>query len=392
MASATAVQDVKALQEERTQLFKDVFDGKIPKRVPVSPSLTIEFAIQYAGKDLAEVQWDYQLLEEVYEKVCQDFVSDTNPAAMNLRNPIFYKLLGARNFVMSSGGFMQHPEIHGLEAEEYDDFIASPYDCIMEKILPRIYTELNESPGKRSIAFGKAFKAYYDELFAALGVIGKLTDKYGYSPLGGIELLTEAPFDFVADQLRGFKGITGDLRRCPDKVEAACEAALPLMLKQGTPNHPPSKYGAAFIPLHMAPYIRPKDFEKFYWPTFKKLVDGLADKGQPSMLFVEHDWMRYIDYLYELPENTRMWFEYGDPKLVKEKLGKKHIITGFYPIGLLKTGTKQQCIDKAKELIDILAPGGKYYFGFDKGVITADSVNVDNLKAVLEYVAENANY
>jgi hypothetical protein len=85
-------------------------------------------------------------------------------------------------------------------------------------------------------------------------------------------------------------------------------------------------------------------------------------------------------------------FEYGDPKLIKEKLGKKHILNGFYPITLLKTGTKQQCIDKAKELIDILAPGGKYFFGFDKAIITADSVNLENLKAVLEYVSENAYY
>lgn len=390
--SDMATLDKRTLAEERTQLFMDVFDGKIPKKVPISASLTIEFAIQYAGKDLAEVQWNHLLLEEVYDKVCQDFISDTNPAALNLRNPLPYKILGAKNFVMSSSGFMQHPEVHGLEAEEYDEFIASPYDCIMEKILPRIYKELDTSPGQRALVFAKAFKAYYDELFAALGVIGKLTEKYGYSPIGGIEQLTEAPFDFVADQLRGFKGITGDLRRYPDKVEAACEAALPLMLKQGIPPYPPNNYAASFIPLHMAPYIRPKDFERFYWPTFKKLVDGLAAIGRPSMLFVEHDWMRYIDYLYELPENTRMWFEYGDPKLVKEKLGKKHIISGFYPITLLKTGTKQQCIDKAKELLDILAPGGKYYFGFDKAIITADSVNLENLQAVLEYVAENAYY
>jgi len=102
--------------------------------------------------------------------------------------------------------------------------------------------------------------------------------------------------------------------------------------------------------------------------------------------------MRYIDYLAELPEGTIMLFEYGDPKLVKEKLGKKHIISGFYPVSLLKTGTKQQCIDKAKELIDVLAPGGGYYFGFDKVIITLDSANVENTKAVLDYVAENANY
>ena len=383
--------DVKALQAERTQLFKDLFDGKIPKRVPINVNFTIEFAIQYAGKDLAKSQWDTSELEEIYDKICQDFVTDTNPVGPSLRNPLHYKLLGARNFIMGSNGFMQHPEIHGLEASEYDEFINSPYDCIMEKILPRIYTELDTNPGQRSIVFAKAFKAYYDELMSDLGVIGRLNEKYGYSPYGGIEVLTEAPFDFVADQLRGFKNITMDIRRMPGKVEAACEAVTPIMIKQGTTPYA-SKYGSAFIPLHMAPYLREKDFSKFYWPTFKKLVDGLYENGQPSYLFVEHDWMRFLDYLYELPENTRMMFEYGDPKTVKEKLGAKHILTGFYPIGLLKTGTKEQCIDKAKELLDIMAPGGKYMFGFDKAIITADSVNIDNLQAVLQYVAENGKY
>ena len=383
--------DVKALQQERIQLFKDMYDGKIPKRVPINANFSIEFAIQYSGKDLARSQWDTSELEEIYDKVCRDFVTDTNPAGMQLRNPLLYKQLGARNFIMSSNGFMQHPEIHGLEADEYDEFINSPYDCMLEKILPRIYTELDKNPGQRSIAFAKAFKAYYDELMRDLGTIGKLTEKYGYSPYGGIELMTEAPFDFVADQLRGFKNITMDIRRMPNKVEAAVEAVTPIMIKQGTPANP-SKYGSTFIPLHMAPFLREKDFSRFYWPTFKKTVDKLYENGASSLLFVEHDWMRFLDYLYELPENTRMWFEYGDPKVVKEKLGAKHILTGFYPITLLKTGTKEQCIDKAKEMLDTLAPGGKYMFGFDKGLITADSVNIDNLQAVLEYVAVNGKY
>ena len=55
-------------------------------------------------------------------------------------------------------------------------------------------------------------------------------------------------------------------------------------------------------------------------------------------------------------------------------------------------GTKEQCIDKAKELLDILAPGGRYWFDFDKGALTPNSVNIENLKAVLAYVHENTVY
>lgn len=382
--------DVNELAQERTQIVQDVLDGKIPKRVPVAASFSIEFCIQYAGKDLVEVQWKTELAEEVFDKVCADFKADMLPVNA-FRIPSFYRILGAKNFVMSSNGFIQHPEVEGMALEDYDYFISSPYDCIVERILPRIYSELNTDSPKRSIVFAKALKAFYDEMGYLGMVYNKLIQKYGYAKVSLFGGFTEAPFDFLADQLRGFKNITVDVRRIPEKVEAAVEAALPLLLKAGTPPMI-DKYSVTFIPLHMAPYLRNKDFERFYWPTFKKLVDALAERGIASNLFVEQDWMRFLDYLYELPENTIMRFEYGDPKLVKEKLGKKHILSGFYPLTLLKTGTKQQCIDKAKELIDILAPGGKFIFDFDKAPITVDSINVDNARAVLEYVAANANY
>lgn len=382
--------DAAALAQERNQLFDDLFAGRIPERVPISIDLSFEFTIQYAGQDLTVAQWDTGMLEEVFDHSCRDFVSDMLPV-LAFRFPIFYKLLGARNFVMSTSGFLQHPEVEGLLQEEYDDFIASPFNCIMEKILPRLYTELDKDPVTKAMTLAKAQKAFYDEMGHAGIVYGNLIKKYGYADVNFFAGVCEAPFDFVADQLRGFKGIATDVRRVPDKVAAAVEAVTPLMIKMGM--HPtPSKHGSTFIPLHMAPYLREKDFARLYWPTFKKVVDTLHEAGLPAFLFAEHDWMRFIDYLDELPENTRIKFEYGDPKLVKEKIGSKHIITGFYPLSLLKTGTRQQCIDKAKELIDILAPGGKYVFGLDKAPITMDSVNVENLRGVLEYVATNANY
>lgn len=383
--------DVIALAQERNQLFADLFEGRVPKRVPISINfLPIEFSIQYAGKDLVESQWDTTNIGEILDKTCRDFISDSLPV-FAFRFPVVYKTLGAKNFVMGSNGFLQHPEAEGMLVEDYDDFIASPLNCIMEKILPRIYTELGKADTK-GMALAKGFKAFYDEMGNVGDAYEKLIEKYGFaSNVNTYSAFCEAPFDFVADQLRGFKGIVTDLRRVPEKVVAAAEAATPLMIKNGLPASKP-QYGSTFIPLHMAPYLRDKDFERFYWPSFKKLIEGLAEAGQPAYLFVEHDWMRFLDYLYELPENTRMRFEFGDPKLVKEKLGKKHIISGFYPLSLLKTGTKQQCIDKAKELIDILAPDGRYFFDFDKIPITLDSVNAENTKAVLEYVATQTNY
>ncbi|GAB4269786.1 MAG: uroporphyrinogen decarboxylase family protein [Thermincola ferriacetica] len=382
--------DVAALAKEREQLFRDLFSGKTPKRVPVTNPATLEFAIQYYGEDLAEAQWDVPRLEAILDKFCQDFPTDTTPIG-SLRLPAFYQMLGSKAIVMGSGGFMQHPEVVGLLPEEYDDFIAAPYDFIIDTVLPRLYTELDAEPSQKALVLAKAMKAYYDD-YACLGQIrDRVNAKHGL--VAPMVALTEAPFDFMADFLRSFKGISSDVRRYPDKVLAACEAVTPIMVKKGK-LPVPGVLGFTFIPLHMAPYMRDKDFEKFYWPTFKTLVEECVAMGQNVQLFVENDWMRYLDYLYELPENTIMRFEYGDPKVVAEKLGKKHIISGFYPVTLLQTGTEEQCIDKAKELLDILAPTGKYWFQADKSIISADKEGkvANNLRAVLRYFMENGSY
>ncbi|WP_041668948.1 uroporphyrinogen decarboxylase/cobalamine-independent methonine synthase family protein [Acetobacterium woodii] len=382
---------VKQLQNERTQLFTDLYTGTIPKRVPINTSLPLECMIEYAGKDLGQTQWSCEGMKAIYKNAFNLTCSDAYPASFS-RYPAHFHILQSIGFIMGSNGIIQHPEVSGMLPEDYDEFIKNPYDCLMEKIFPRLYPALDTDPIHRSMVLAKAMKAYYEYLEFYVGIDRELINEYGFfTPPMGSSTGGTTPFDFLADFPRGFKGITMDIKRCPEKILAACEAILPLSIKRGTPIKA-SPLGANFIALHMATYLRTKDFEKYYWPTFYKLVHGLAEKGQTCQIFCEDNWMRYLDYLYELPQGTRFYFEYGDPKLVKEKLGKKHIISGFYPITYLKTATKSQCVDKAKELLDILAPGGNYWFTFDKSPYSLNTINPENYRAVLEYVRDNSNY
>lgn len=381
--------DMKMLAAERNQLFEDIDAGKIPKRVPTGELFEIGYVMQYAGFNLKEAQFDMAKILEAHEAGARDFECDINPAVLN-RPANVYHILGARNFVMGSNGSIQHPEIVGLMAEEYDVFIEDPFKCIHDIVLPRIYKNLDKSPQEKALTWAKAYFAFFSTMGQIGGFTAQLNEKYG---LAGsfLNSVTEAPFDLIADQLRSFSQINLDIRRCPQKVLDACEAVTPMMIKAGL-NQTSSTRLKTFIPLHMAPYLREKDFAKFYWPSFKATVEGLVAAGAGVFLFVEQDWMRYLDYLYELPKGTLMMFEYGDPKVIKEKLGKKHIISGLYPISILGNGTKQQCIDKAKELIDILAPGGNYIFGLDKAVLNLSDAKPENIIAVNKFVREYAVY
>ncbi|NLN98469.1 MAG: uroporphyrinogen decarboxylase [Eubacteriaceae bacterium] len=375
---------------EKNRLFEDVYYGHVPKRVPILSSGDNSFCLEYAGFDLRKEQFSIEKNLEAIDITTKDFETDSIFATM-VRIPQMYKMLGARNFVMGSDGLMQHLEIASLHEDDYEDFIQDCYKTICDKALPRMYTEFGKDGFQGKAAFAKGFFTFY----SAMAQLGegyiKIAEKHGKAIYNMANVAVCTPFDMLADQLRSFTGISKDLRRRPEAVEAACEALLPCAIKAGTkPNS--SRVQRTFIPLHMAPYMRTKDFERFYWPTFKKYVEALDELGIGTNVFVEHDWSRYYDYLYELPENTLLIIEEGDFKEIKKKLGGKHILSGFYPLNVLKTGTEEECLNMAKELIEILAPGGKYIFALNKNLLTMRDINPENLKSVICYVKKEAVY
>ena len=375
---------------ERLQIRADSIEGRVPKRIFMNSRFTLEAACGYAGVDLAKAHYDMELTEKAFEAICRDFYSDALPVG-NIRYPAPYQILGAKNWVLGSNGAVQHPEIVTMEAEDYDEYIENPYDTIMEKFLPRACPELDTDPITRSQVLAKAYRSFKKYSEATRAICGRLAAKYQLTPGFITGELIEAPFDFIADQLRGFKEINMDLRRRPDKVGAACEATLPLMLRRAiTPVIPPGKIN--YIPLHLAPYIKMKDFEKYFWPTLEALVVEMDKAGIACHLFAEEDWTRFAGHLERLPRSSILLFEYGDCKRLKETVGKSHLIGGFYSPTITLTRSKEECIDEAKRLIDTCAPGGNFYFAFDKAVMDIKSVDVPKLQAVLEWVALNTDY
>ncbi len=376
--------------EENLKIREDLLAGKIPKRVFMRLVFTLEAACGFSGIDLRRAHYDPELKNKAMHSICEAFYSDTFPIE-NVRFPAVYQTLGAKNWRMSSTGAMQHPEVESFTAEDYDDFIENPYGVINERILPRICKALNTSPEERSINLTKAYVHFLQTVQQEGAFMKEATEEFGYVPNFFMGTIVEAPFDFLSDQLRGFKGVNVDVRRIPDKVEKAVNAILPLMIKQAIPRNVPEGH-IGFIPLHLAPYLRPKDFERLYWSTLEKLVVEMHKRGEKAFLFAEVDWTRYAEYLARLPENTIIQFENGDVKHIKEVVGKKQIIGGFFDPTITLTRSKEQCLDEAKRLIDIGAPSGKFFFAFDRHVMDINSVDVNKLQAVINWVHENTDY
>ncbi|MFZ7133278.1 MAG: uroporphyrinogen decarboxylase family protein [Eubacteriales bacterium] len=385
--------DVQKLQEKRTKMYTDVYTNVIPENFPVQDNLDWNFLIEYAGEDLMMTQYTYtsEKVIEILEKA-REILRGDNLTGAGGHNPISLMFQQCIQNVMGSTGMIQHPEREYMLNNEYDALIKNPYDFMLERISPRLNLAYSKSEINHVFAFARYILSVHD-LGAIFGSANKyIKDKYGlYSPPAGSGTHQYVPFDFLADHCRGFSHIPLDIRRQPESVIDALEALVPFCIWSGK-NKVQSPLGSNMIPTHMGAYLRETDFEKFYWPTFSQIVHMTAERGQAMYIFLENDWTRFLDYLEELPMGTRLYMEYGDAQKFKDRLGKKMILSGFYPLTLLKTGTKQQCIDKAKELIDILAPGGNFCFCFDKKALKLSDVNPENYIAVMEYAIENSKY
>ncbi|MCL1912526.1 MAG: uroporphyrinogen decarboxylase, partial [Eubacteriaceae bacterium] len=381
------------LLEFRTKMMTDLYSNVIPERFPIFDGISYEFMLKFAGEDLLVDQYTMteERLLEVFEKSMAIRRGDVF-GGLSARNANALMLQRSRNQIMSSNGMLQHPEVRFMEVEDYDDFIANAFDWLVEVYQPRVNASYDADGATRALFFLAATLATNEQNAMFANASRKFREKYGlFDAPAGTGGSINVPFDRLADHLRSFTQINMDLRRCPDKVLAALDAYMPISIFRARLARP-HVLGSNAIMTHMATFLSQKHFEKFYWPTFNELVHISAEAGIYTNIFCEENWDRLIDNLADLPQGTRMFVEYGTPQMYKDRIGKKFVIGGFYPIVLLRNGTKEQVVDKAKEIIDALAPGGNYFFRFDKSALNSSDINPENYHALYDFLEANAKY
>ena len=116
--------------------------------------------------------------------------------------------------------------------------------------------------------------------------------------------LTEAPFDFMSDTLRGMRGIMLDMLRRPEKLLAAEEKVLEFQLEFAISFAKATGLKRAFIPLHRGSdgFMSLPQFEKFYWPQLKRQIVSLVENDITPVCFYEGVWDQRLHYLADLPK------------------------------------------------------------------------------------------
>jgi uroporphyrinogen-III decarboxylase len=82
-------------------------------------------------------------------------------------------------------------------------------------------------------------------------------------------------------------------------------------------------------------------FDRFYWPTFKKLVTTLIERGGTPCVFFEGNFDLKLEHLLDLPKGKMLArLDATDIQRAKEVLRDHMCIQGNAPSTLLQAGSK----------------------------------------------------
>jgi hypothetical protein len=374
--------EVQRKYEERLQNYTDAVCMREPKRLSVGFNYhTAQMA--WRRTYTKRVVYDPDFYAEELTKFYEDF--DIDLLTIPSINPLELVWVLGRNtfFVGKDGHTVQHRENVPMHEDEYDDFIKDPIGFITGTLFPRKFPHLMEGHDISFELLRAAAEAFirHRKANAKYGAIAK--DKYGILPYNGGKAYI--PFDVIMDRIRGIPGMMSDIRRQPQKVIDACNAIQSIYLKPLANLSAPVPMG--FLTLHAPMFINRKQFDKFYWPHFKEIIEHNHKKGSITWIQLQGDSRHVIDRLLETPRGSAfIQPEIEDIIEIKKRVGHHVIIEGGVPLSWYVHKSKQECLDLAKRIIDECAPGGGFVFGAGVGSLSGADINHENMQAVYQLV------
>ncbi len=374
--------------EEKINRLKAAVNIEEYDRPPVVATADLWPVIHVGKYTVQETFYDADKLAESYNEVFKEFPE------WDAFGTVFYNIgpaldaLGSKRWIMPGQGIsenaaFQNRDLELMKADEYHKLIENPVQFQVEEILPKLHSRLSSEPEKTKALLKAAY--YFAGLDAKTGVYKKSwADNYGIPPLfqGTINM----PLDWVADRLRGFMNCLIDVKKNSKDLLKACDALVPffveiaLNMAKGGGDYP-----FIFNPQHVGPFLSPKDFDKYYWPSFKKVVDGIVGAGHKLFIFFEGNMEQHLECLQNLPAGKIVArFEKVDFEKAKKYLGGKICIAGGMPSNLLIKGTTSEVKEHTLKMLDLFADTGGFIMTADTGI--PFNAKPENIKVWLDTV------
>ncbi len=383
---------------------------EIPDRVPVHipPGSIVAYN---AGLTLHEVLYDTKNIIPAWKKFLNDYDQDSADTPGFFSGKA-YEILDYKVNKWPGYGLPVTASLHNfvekeyMKADEYDLFMKDPFDFGLRYFTPRTwgaFAPLANIPSLSSYqglpqrlmdmcqdpALQKLFKAVWQasQENARWQKVNfecaRIAMEMGFPPLGGGIGL--APFDTVADMLRGTHGSVLDMYRQPEKLLEALEIIADDSIESAVGMANMSLSPIIFVPIHKGAdaFMSVKQFEKFYWPTFRKFLLGCVNEGCVPMMVIDGSYNEArLKIISDLPRASVIWtMEKTDMFKAKKILGNSACIAGNVLASQLYTLTPKQIKEYCRKLIEICAPGGGYILSLGSGI---DKCDPANLHAIFE--------
>jgi hypothetical protein len=409
----------KERYQRRVQRVIDVIQLRKPDRVPCFTKFG-GFIADYAGITHQDMMYDYEKAATAILRTHIDFQPDYYDLGyflpgetMELLDYRVYRWPGQK---LAANVPFQCVESEYMTAEEYDALIDDPERFYMQTYMPRVFPELEgwrklgsfytscEIPGMGPM-FGPAgtpeviaaFEAYLEAGRAAQKwsntrkqVTAELIGQQGMPYERGA--FSKAPFDILGDTMRGTRGIMLDMYRQPEKLVTACERLIPIAIQMGVEGANATGIPLVFMPLHKGAdgFMSKEAFQKFYWPSFKAVMEGLIAEGLVPNPFVEGGFNKNerLDIIADsgLPAGKTYWlFDRTEITVVKEKFGGWAAFGGNVPASLYHSGTPQEMTEAVRTLIETVGQDGGYFLS--PGAVL-DHVRPENMRAYISAARE----
>ncbi len=392
--------------EEREKRIRDAVEANQPDRVPI---FIMGLPAQRFGGPPREAM----------RRAALYFEPDMVQGMGFMGSRPLWEALDIKNTVWPGHGLPAnatgHQVIEGewMKADEYDHFLKDPADFSVRYYLPRIYGALAPlaklpplnmlySGGVEGIA-ALAATPEFEEMAKALAKAGKEMMKSrtgGGNPSEDLALLgfppfshaggapRGAPFDEISAHLRGMKGSMLDMYQRPEKLLAACDKIADMQIARAVPADPtkrgnPKRVG---MPLWRGDqtFMSQKQFEKFYWPGLKKVMQAAIDLGYVPMPFFEAGFGDRLECLLELPKGKVIAsVSHMDVIRAKEILGGHTCVMGQGPSSLRYLSLKEVG-EYYQNMVRVAGKGG----GFMLWMMLPGKGTLEELKAVVDSIKE----
>ncbi|MCX8022255.1 MAG: hypothetical protein N2745_05725 [Syntrophorhabdaceae bacterium] len=386
--------DIARLFEERLGRYQAAIALEPLDRIPIAPGSNY-FAETYTGNTNQETIYDPEKWLKAEIAFCRDFPEVDTLRDNRVWAPVF-DILDLRTYRIPGRDLppkdqFQFMEKEYMKADEYDLLIKNPVEFLFECWYPRIFGELRERGSIRSyIAFLKAGMAHMMMGQIIRKRVEFLQNEVGMpQPMAGVFL---APFDVLADAMRGMTGIFIDIFKRPEKVVAACDVLVEEMANWALSNADPQRRWPIFVPTHKATFMSPEQFDTFYWPSFKKVMEILIDAGYTIRVYLEGDWGKHWHHMLELPKGKVLCDidNQGDILRAKKEIGHHQCIAGGIKDSLFILGTPQEMRLHVKHLCETVGQGGGFIIG--GGCNIPYATKPENFRAMIDAVMEYGVY